>query len=682
MSNNTNYGTGTLNNNTANNNSAFGSYSLYNNTTANNNVGVGSDTLFYNTTGNNNTAIGSGSMCNNVSGSLNVAIGSSALEGVTGSNGGSNNVAIGPQALYENTGNFNTAVGSYSAINNDGSFNTFLGANTAFDISSNNYAYSTALGYGAKITGSNQMVLGGTGPSGYPEVIVPGYAIFSGGTTGIQVSYPQSSVELALGFTPTNTMYNYGNIMRYQNCDPTGTNNCSPAIYQALQVAQYSSTTNYSTCVYIPEGTFLINSEIDISVNYVKIYGTSKSILKKSSGSLNINMIVIQPGVSYCIIDGFVCDANSQPGVTGVGSGVGILGGSYNRISNMTMKNAYALGIYLTNSATYNTITDCVVFNCGIGISQSNSQYNIISNNQSFSCYGEGITCDTSSNYAVITGNVLYNNSIAGVGNIGMDSANGCTITNNVCNAAAGSAPGLCMQNNQGNSFCNTVSNNSFASNPGGGILLRTNGSYTCYENVISSNVFNNNATYDISINYGCVNNVLSGIQNNAVILDLNTGGVNQKSLNMSLRYYQSTDTGAVTGNSIPYTIIFDTLSYSNITSNASRGVYDPSSGIFTCAVSSMYSVTASTRIEQFNTSLTPANWATLQIIQYRNSSPYQTSQCEFDGSYSKYNLSVTDIFSMITNDTIEVIATAHQGTAANYIVTNVDTTLTINCVG
>ena len=56
----------------------------------------------------------------------------------------------------------------------DGSFNTFLGATTNVDSTSSAYSYSTAIGYGAGITGTNQIVLGGDDYGAFPIVYAPG----------------------------------------------------------------------------------------------------------------------------------------------------------------------------------------------------------------------------------------------------------------------------------------------------------------------------------------------------------------------------------------------------------------------------------------------------------------------------------------------------------------------------
>ncbi len=168
---NSSAGTDALKSNTVGiNNTAMGSYSIFTAETANNNTGVGCNSLFFTTTGANNTAIGAGSMCNNTEGQLNVAVGSSSLEGVAEESVGSENVAIGVQALYINTGGQNTAVGAYAGISNtSGSQNTFIGALSG--LSGENIDHATAIGAGAEVTQSNTIQLGTSADSVYTEAI-------------------------------------------------------------------------------------------------------------------------------------------------------------------------------------------------------------------------------------------------------------------------------------------------------------------------------------------------------------------------------------------------------------------------------------------------------------------------------------------------------------------------------
>ena len=174
--NNTNYGTSSLNNNSGDDNSAFGAYAAYNNLDGSCNTAIGSNSLFYNTTGNYNTGVGAGSLTNNDVGSRNTAVGSSALEGLVANQSvGNRNTAVGAQALFSNAGDYNTGIGTYAALDiTTGNYNTFLGANTGFDNIANTYEYSTALGYEAKIYASNQIVMG----TSNSNIMIPGTARF------------------------------------------------------------------------------------------------------------------------------------------------------------------------------------------------------------------------------------------------------------------------------------------------------------------------------------------------------------------------------------------------------------------------------------------------------------------------------------------------------------------------
>jgi len=88
---------------------------------------------------------------------LNVIIGNSAANVTTASS----NVALGIGALENlTTGTNNVAVGTYAlSSNTEGSYNTVIGDSVDFD-SNGPYDYSTAIGYSAQITHSNQIVVG------------------------------------------------------------------------------------------------------------------------------------------------------------------------------------------------------------------------------------------------------------------------------------------------------------------------------------------------------------------------------------------------------------------------------------------------------------------------------------------------------------------------------------------
>lgn len=127
------FGCNALEYNYGNNNSAFGSYSLYNNTSGYGNVSIGVNSLYSNTVGMYNIAIGNSSLYYNTTGEENCAIGHTAL----GSNtSGYGNAAVGTGVLYSSTvGNYNTGFGSATLYSlTSGSSNLALGYGAAYNI--------------------------------------------------------------------------------------------------------------------------------------------------------------------------------------------------------------------------------------------------------------------------------------------------------------------------------------------------------------------------------------------------------------------------------------------------------------------------------------------------------------------------------------------------------------------
>lgn len=125
------------------------------------NTGIGYQTLLANSSGNWNFAAGNTAMYMNTSGSYNNAIGYQALAtNVTGSS----NVAIGYKAMYTagtSDGSDNVAIGSRAgAFNVTGSNNTLIGTEADVQAIVSN---STAIGYQAKVSTYNSLVLGAPG---------------------------------------------------------------------------------------------------------------------------------------------------------------------------------------------------------------------------------------------------------------------------------------------------------------------------------------------------------------------------------------------------------------------------------------------------------------------------------------------------------------------------------------
>lgn len=105
-----------------------------------------------------NTAVGTDALSSATSGRFNTATGAGALSGLIH---GSGNTSIGKNA---------------GSLQQYGDNNTFIGNGTNVNIATNIYSSSTALGYNARITGNNQVVLG----TASETVFVPGVLVVGG----------------------------------------------------------------------------------------------------------------------------------------------------------------------------------------------------------------------------------------------------------------------------------------------------------------------------------------------------------------------------------------------------------------------------------------------------------------------------------------------------------------------
>jgi len=103
-----------------------------------------------------NTAVGENALGANISGNFNTAIGSRAADDYTGSN----ITAVGASALTATTGTGNMGIGYLAGtVNITGARNTYLGNETGSGVTTN-LNESIAIGFGAQVTASNQLVIG------------------------------------------------------------------------------------------------------------------------------------------------------------------------------------------------------------------------------------------------------------------------------------------------------------------------------------------------------------------------------------------------------------------------------------------------------------------------------------------------------------------------------------------
>lgn len=195
-------------NTTGSSNSALGNSAMYGNTTGGNDTAIGWSAMGANppTTNDACTAIGSNAMFSGTFDQQNVAIGYAAeFSGLTTSA----DVAVGRDALFNSLIGANTAIGHKSLRSTtNGIVNTALGyqsgetdipANANVNGSSNTYIggyagagtsatinNSTALGYLAKVTASNTLVLGSTSPA--TQIAIGTTSALSGTLVDIKVA--------------------------------------------------------------------------------------------------------------------------------------------------------------------------------------------------------------------------------------------------------------------------------------------------------------------------------------------------------------------------------------------------------------------------------------------------------------------------------------------------------------
>ncbi len=147
-------------------NTSMGFYAQRYNTTGGYNVANGLQALYSNQTGGHNVAVGYNSLFNYLY-SGNVAIGDNALTNNTdnGSSADAKNTAIGFQSLTTtSTGSQNVAVGYNSLFTNaTGTNNTAIGYSA--DVNASNYSNATAIGNTAVASASNSMSIGNTSVS-------------------------------------------------------------------------------------------------------------------------------------------------------------------------------------------------------------------------------------------------------------------------------------------------------------------------------------------------------------------------------------------------------------------------------------------------------------------------------------------------------------------------------------
>jgi hypothetical protein len=252
-------------------NNAIGYQTLYKNTTGYRNIASGAQAGYYNTTGYSNISIGHQSSYRNTEGARNVSIGTHALyysitntdnvvigyetfKNLSGTMGaiaegnnngnvglgneiaknilaGSNNVSIGHRSLFsasvvqQNTsvgaaslysttfGDYNTALGYASLYSNtNGNYNTALGY-SAYVFGT--YDNSTALGYSASITASNQVRIGNASVTSIGGQV--GWTTLSDGRFKEEVQDSVVGLDFIMKLRPVSYKLNLGALAEHLN---------------------------------------------------------------------------------------------------------------------------------------------------------------------------------------------------------------------------------------------------------------------------------------------------------------------------------------------------------------------------------------------------------------------------------------------------------------------------------
>ena len=191
-----------------------------------------------------------------------------------------------------------------------------------------------------------------------------------------------------------------------------------------------------------------------------------------------------------------------------------VLSSSYCVFDNLDVRNTLDAGILLdgqASGASFNVVKNSLfIGNGGVGISQNKVLDSKILNNTMDGNGLEGLTIDNESHRCIVSGNRILNNK-GGVGQVGIDYSDLCSITNNIItyetyddniinNPNLPALPGITFQNNLGVTNYNVISNNIIIDNPNGGILLNDNSGYGCNSNILNSNIFRSNRVFAIKI--------------------------------------------------------------------------------------------------------------------------------------------------------------------------------------
>jgi len=308
-----------------------------------NNSAVGYFALKNNTTGGNNSAFGSISLQNNTDGSFNSAFGSSSLPTNTT---GDFNSAFGSSSLLANwNGNYNSAFGYIAgSTNSSGSFNTYLGYGA--DASGDAWSKSTAIGANARITASNQIVLG----TSMETVSVPGAISVSkdiavnGLTVGKGAGNVAENTAIGRFALVSNSSGNYNTAIGYASLNNNATNFYNVGVgYNAL----LNTRANYNTAIGSNAGDENTSGQYNTYLGY---NADTNSTGHNSSTAIGYNSIIT---ASNQIALGTASETVSVPGTITVSKDITVnsitVGEGGNSVATNTATGYLALAANFTD---------------------------------------------------------------------------------------------------------------------------------------------------------------------------------------------------------------------------------------------------------------------------------------------------------------------------------------------
>lgn len=405
--------------------------------------------------------------------------------------------------------------------------------------------------------------------------------------------------------------------------------------------------------VFVPRGTYKITSSLTIS-NRIDLIGERSAVLKRHAAVHILNV-----SGAYARISGLDFDGNKAnfPYPTYGRASVISVTGSSNTIDNCFIYQGNSHGIRLDGTSStckFNIVSNNQIADCAeVGIAQNAAADTVIQGNVVRNSGFEGITIDNSCFRVVVSGNRLDGNcNSGGVGSIGMDKAELCSITGNVITATGSGLPAICTQNNLAGCLYNTITGNVCIDGGAYGIHLKNNGGRTSNYNIITGNVVRGFSSAPIRLETGCDNNVVTSNKSSSFEVD-DAGFKNTKQAGSSVfRAKLNTAKNNVTGDGTLYTIPFDAEDFD------ASGSFNTTTGTFTAPTNGYYHLSATARLE----GATDQTYAFIQIAC--TSFTLQEGDDVPLASVTAYSVGVSGVVYMAKGDTAVVKIQAGGGTA------------------